>query len=164
MTGGILNPQRVSPTAAMAGAGNACIHRGEESARRILRFRPDARLSGRDPAVWRHHIFSDYGTIGWYFLGLIAGILAPCGFRRRCSSGRESAGRWRSPADRIGGFLYLGVCFAAVFTVVARGWTGVIGLSAGFCIPRFFTPSRRCTGTIRRRPSIWRGSCLGWDV
>jgi fucose permease len=26
--------------------------------------------------AWRHHIFSDYGTIGWYFLGLIAGILA----------------------------------------------------------------------------------------
>ncbi len=24
---------------------------------------------------WRHHLFSDYGTIGWYFFGLIAGIL-----------------------------------------------------------------------------------------
>ena len=25
---------------------------------------------------WRHHLFAEYGTISWYFLGLIAGILA----------------------------------------------------------------------------------------
>ncbi len=75
MTGGILSRVN-SPTAMVADQGTLA----STGARKALAgFYVSGLLLAFLGAIlpaWRHHLFSEYGTISWYFLGLMAGILA----------------------------------------------------------------------------------------
>jgi len=82
--------------------------------------------------AWRHHIFSDYGTIGWYFLGLIAGILASVWVSPPLLE-RKGIGWTLAFACAIAsaGFLYLAFVSPPYSPWFRVAGLVVIGLSAG---------------------------------
>jgi len=82
--------------------------------------------------AWRHHIFSDYGTIGWYFLGLIAGILASVWVSPPLLE-KKGIGWTLAFACAIAsaGFLYLAFVSPPYSPWLRVAGLAVIGLSAG---------------------------------
>ena len=82
--------------------------------------------------AWRHYLTSDYGTIGFYFVGLIAGLLSSVKVAPRLLE-RKGAGWTMALACAIAGcgFLYL----AFVSPPASPWWRvagmAVIGFSAG---------------------------------
>jgi fucose permease len=131
MTSGILS--RVSsPTAVIADQGTLA----STGARKALAgFYVSGLLLAFLGAIlpaWRHHIFSDYGTIGWYFLGLIAGILASVWVSPPLLE-RKGIGWTLAFACAIAsaGFLYLAFVSPPYSPWFRVAGLVVIGLSAG---------------------------------
>jgi MFS transporter, FHS family, glucose/mannose:H+ symporter len=81
---------------------------------------------------WRHHLFSDYGTIGWYFFGLIAGILCSVWISPPLLE-RKGIGWTLAFACAIasGALLYLAFVSPPYSPWFRVGGLVVIGLSAG---------------------------------